>query len=492
MYSGEEKDESVQALMDVNGLRYAMTAGVSVSTSRIVREWDAQRATYTGGEVVQFIIGSGAAFVDPKNSYLKFTIQIAGTDANSRKYRFFWGNDRKGRQNAMQLFSDFRMTHSSGYEIDRLQSRLGTWAVYRDSYGKSLEWWQTVGSLLRGCQTDDAQFGNDGSGGALVYSNPQETNASYVDADNTQGSLVFNERKPFVPVDSGAGSVINIDVEIPLSCIAGIWDNDQLAPPYLMAGLSLQMTLNLKELIWTLRTTDADPATITSADWAYQIVNPRLALETITFTDAVLRALSLTSVANGLEMPFMATHYLQSTAFNSNNSIQINRGLSRANLIVIRNYQAAQVAINSNTLLLDSNAASYIPTGANNGFQVKLGSEFMPNRPLDQALSLYHAAQTAFGNWRADQQNTVTIEDYCGRGPNNVGNVPNPFSVLGLMAMTLEKSSTLAQSGSPISASRDLQAVFGSAFPTNGNNIDVFVPYVSMASLFADAVLVRS
>lgn len=494
----EEKDEAVEALMDVNGLRYMMTPGVSVATTRILREWDSQRASYSPGEVMQFIIGSGAAFVDPRNSYLKFTLRISGSDATKTTYRYFWGNDPAGRQNALNLFNDYRLTHSSGYEIDRIQAHLAAWTYLRDAYTKSKEWFDTVGSLMRGVQTgpDPVTFGQDGSGGALLFSNPQEATQNFADINSTMGtggaSNKFQVRKPFIPVPLvGGGTDLTVDVIIPLSAISGIWDNDQLSPPYLMAGLNLQMTVASKYTAFTLRTTAADPADIAD-DWTFSVENPRMCLETITFTDAVVRALSQTSVTNGLEMPFMATHYVSSTAFNSNNSIQINRGLSRANAVIVRNYTADQVASNTGAMKLDSQAANYMPTGANNGFQVKLGSEFMPTRPLDQPMALYHATQTAFGNWRADQMNTVTINDFSGRGPNVTGGVPNPTAVLGAFAMTLEKSSTLAQSGSPISASRDLQITFGSQFPAGNRLVDCFITYVLLVTLFADSALIRN
>ena len=44
--AGEERDAGVRSLIDVNGLAYRMTPGMSVATSRVTREWDALRAEY--------------------------------------------------------------------------------------------------------------------------------------------------------------------------------------------------------------------------------------------------------------------------------------------------------------------------------------------------------------------------------------------------------------------------------------------------------------
>ena len=75
--AGEERDAGVRSLIDVNGLAYRMTPGMSVATSRITREWDALRPVYAPGDVLSFAISSGAAYVDPDNSYIKFQVQIA-------------------------------------------------------------------------------------------------------------------------------------------------------------------------------------------------------------------------------------------------------------------------------------------------------------------------------------------------------------------------------------------------------------------------------
>jgi hypothetical protein len=160
----------------------------------------------------------------------------------------------------------------------------------------------------------------------------------------------------------------------------------------------------------------------------------------------------------------------------------------------------------------------------------------MPTRPIDNELQMYHATQNAFGTWKTGGGNTVTLRDYIGYGPtagpwstkphrnNNtsgdaaqdtISSATFPTNAgLGCYAMTLEKSSTLAQSGSPISASRDLNVVFG---PTSlpgfkdqivpltaadgaeavgtlwgGFYVDVFVPYVTLVTVYMDSILTRS
>ena len=231
----------------------------------------------------------------------------------------------------------------------------------------------------------------------------------------------------------------------------------------------------------------------------------------------------MTSASSGLELPFVAMHYSQIPMQSDSVSIQVNRGLSRANMVIVRAYPGATQTYDNFAAQLDSNRAYPIaPAAAANagGFQVKLGSEFMPNKPIDNFLQLYHATQNAFGNWKSDRRNTVTMKDFAGTGqfagPSGIKLGDFPFGGgLGVFAMTLEKSSTLAQSGSPISASRDLNIVIGptvtnkfrtdgavllindaangtKSVPWNGLYLDVFVPYVTLCTVFLDSILVRS
>jgi hypothetical protein len=288
-----------------------------------------------------------------------------------------------------------------------------------------------------------------------------------------------------------------------------------------MAGARLDLTVaTFAQAFQTLAasSTAADSPTITAADNVKMtIIRPKLVLETITFTDAVLRSISMTSASSGLEIPFVAMHYSQAPLANASASIQINRGLSRANMVIIRPYPV--VATQPTALIYDCNKVYYWPTSApavdqtwngGGGFQAKLGAEFMPNRPVDNPLQMYHTTQNAFGNWKSDRRNTVTLEDFMGRGQTAGRAVYDSTfkdfpaqSCLGCMAQSLEKSSTLAQSGSPISAARDLNVVWGpvsesvlskykDAQTWNGMIVDIFVPYVCLATVYLDSVLTRS
>ncbi len=514
-----DMEAGVRSLLEVNNLGYRMTPGMSVATSRVTREWNAMRNSYTQGDILSFPISSGAAYVDPDNSYITFDIVITVADPD---YRFFWGSDTEGRQNSLNLYQDMRLTHSSGYEIDRITRGFGPWKYIQHAYTKDREWHDTFGSLLRGCQTTPGiNFGNDGSGGAFPRASPLTSPGDGIAAtrlmgDQTRyfsslGDPALNPQPELMPPTMRPFGVLapgNITIRVcqPLSCISGIWDTDQLSPSFLMAGARLDLTLQNKEQVFQVRATDG--TVIVPSTYSYVISNPKMVLETITFTDAVLRSVSMTSANVGLEIPFIAMHSTTAAINNSDVSIQINRGLSRANMIIARIYPNTTKTNTGRTAELDSNAAYFVaPT--TQGWQVKLGAEFMPAMPITDPLALYHATQTAFGNWKADRRNTVRMIDYMGADDYAVSKGVDPgvaytrqfcpYATLGVFGMTLEKSSTLAQSGSPISAARDLNVVFGGNDFVGLNNVvwgglsvDVFVPYVTLATVFLDSVLTRS
>lgn len=516
-----DMEAGVRSLLEVNNLGFRMTPGMSVATSRVTREWDALRPEYTEGDILTFAISSGAAYVDPDNSYITFDLDIT-TLAGGITYMFFWGNDTQGRQNALNLFQEMRYTHSSGYEVDRVTKGFAPWNYIKNAYTKDEEWHNTFGSLMRGVQTSQVgtlQWGNDGGGGAWPQAYPEFAPVLAASVGNGQSTpeemyyggdttvigghnFMTPTMRPFHA--PAAPTTIRVRVAIPLSCLSGVWDTDQLSPSFLMAGSRLELTLQSKQQVFQVRSTGA--AVIVPGNYSYVVRNPKMVLETITFTDAVLRSISMTSANVGLEIPFVAMHYTNAPLANSETSIQVNRGLSRANMIVARVYPNRAQDNSPRCCGLDS-VASYFIAPNTQGWQVKLGAEFMPSAPLKQPLGLYHAAQVAFGNWKADRRNTVRMVDYQGAGKFNQDFAgPDfhfrfcPYSTLGCYAMTLEKSSTLAQSGSPISAARDLNVVFGGDGFTkygdveawNGLSCDIFVPYITLATVFLDSVLTRS
>lgn len=534
-----EMEAGVRSLLEVNNLAYRMTPGMSVATSRVTREWNSIRATYNEGDILSFPISSGAAYVDPDNSYIVFDVDIIpnanpippATPNSGQNYMFFWGSDTKGRQNALNLFQSMRLTHSSGYEIDRVTRGFAPWRYIQNSYTKDKQWHDTYGSLMRGYQTSQVGslfYGRDGSGGAYPRAVPSiapgnfaptaiddfdmypvSNNVKIQSAGGPPITIARNwclmDQKPFAS-DGLSVQTITFRAIIPLSAISGVWDTDQLSPSFLMAGARLDLTLQNHQQVWQVRSR-ADPSSapnvITANNYNYTLRNAKIVLETITFTDAVLRSISMTSANVGLEIPFIAMHSVTAPINTDDMSVQINRGLSRANLIVARVYPNTADDNSDRCCTIDS-VSSYFINPAAQGWQVKLGAEFMPAIPIRDGPALYHATQVAFGNWKADRRNTVTMEDYLGSGPYNPNHITPafrfcPYAPAGCYAMTLEKSSTLAQSGSPISAARDLNVVFGGPdfnnytdVLWNGLSVDVFVPYVTLATVFLDSVLTRS
>lgn len=515
---GQGPDPAVRGLIDVNGLSYRMAPGLSVATSRVTREWDALRNVYNQGETVVFAVSSGAAYVDPENSYITFRMRVGMPDntpvANDDQIEnpanlacgYNWGGSLTAapasssappsvlpeyRQNALNLFESMRLIHSSGYEIDRLQRGFASWHYIKNAMTKDDMWYKGKGALLRGRQVLNGfdqtnldvtkRFIWDGGNGGVGTRIPG-------DVKNFVHAFKVLTKEDNTTLPQGRSIGFAVDVVIPLSCISGIFETDALLPSYLMAGARIE--LRLKSLAEALVAGDGLKANDKALGAVFDIESPKLVLETVTLTDATLRAISMTSATSGLELPFVQVHQTEAQMTADNTNVQINRGLSRANMIVARPHYGYTPAI---TPLVDSVQALVDLPDKVTGFQVKLGAEFMPSRRVDKAIRLWQQLQVAFGAFKSDYGHSIDYYSY--------------LYGLGFLGQTLEKSSTLAQSGSPISASRDLNMVIettnvppanDAAIPSEvdpnitDQRVDVWVPHVALATVFLDSVLIRN
>jgi hypothetical protein len=145
-------------------------------------------------------------------------------------------------------------------------------------------------------------------------------------------------------------------------------------------------------------------------------------------------------------IPFNRIHSTVSVyggAAKENDTIQINRALSRANMVGIArvpNISGAYAAAGAANALESDYMRLVCKPSNPTSFQVKLGAEFFPNQPLVGIMPAFQTSQVAWGAFRGSMPNGVKPEDYYYRA--------------GLISQTLEKSSTLSQSGVPIAANR--------------------------------------
>jgi hypothetical protein len=131
--------------------------------------------------------------------------------------------------------------------------------------------------------------------------------------------------------------------------------------------------------------------------------------------------------------------------------------------------------------------------------QVQLGSQFMPSKPIDNLPEAIHSALKTFGGMRrTDTSIGLTVQEFAGEetaayasGAVSTPNVAFTPSI-GIMAIPLESSSTLQQSGAAINAQRTAVVNVQLAKTDRFRRVDLFVEYTKLATLMLDSVIVRS
>lgn len=534
---GDEEDPSgFKSLLEVNGLQYLAPMSLSLGTSRVVREWDCPKQVYQPGETIPFPLAAGGAFVATPESSIAFTLVCGVSTTNPAALPgeadkiqdphidlgFFWSADPKGRGTAQNCFRSMRLSHSSGYEMDRLQDNYAEWAAIKAVYTHGSDWWSSVGTILRGLQGEKIDTlgsapGVDPSNIELTYQirdgqlcswfsketrqptfvavNAKGYLRSYKKEDdfyqwvaNDQGFSQQMRRTPargFVAVSNPKKTLQNrrnivgnfgftVDCMIPLGCVSTLFDQQQLLPPSIVSGARLEMTVANLVDIFTVRSgkkgTFAIPNNflINEQMYAIEIHDPKIILECVTLADAAHRAVLDTAATYGLEILYEQVHTQKQPVNGANEtSIAVNRGLSRAISVNIALHETDK------SPAIDSVGDYYMV----NRIQTKLGAEFMPSKPHDTVLKIYHATQTAWNNFRADVNNTVSLRDF--------------VDFTALASQTLEKSSTLRQSGAPIAANRDLRIDVGIDPTPVPLGLTAYVVHEALLTGFNHAVLVR-
>lgn len=508
---------SAQQLMDLNGLTYRLDPSLSVATQRVQREYQTVRDQYNPGEWLVATFGTGATYVDARNSYLEFDLSFTFTQASSedthklrganqvslnqeRYYLGLAGGTTPDSGQASSCFDTIRWVHSSGTELIR-EEQANRYNAIRNAFENSQDYNDTVGGM----------------------------NSWLVDGLDLDLTAAGGVRAAVAAPRNYTRKVV-----LPLCQLTSAWSQSSLLPSFLIAGSTIELRISaIVDMFRTWRlleysdpqVADPGPPPVTSnvrivpstgrfvpgaslipgdvplpsgtagpAVANVTINKPRLVCETITLTDAVQRALANLSSGRGLEYPIESQFYQRADASEKSNvSVQVTRALSRVNRM-----DASPRSTNIGESLGDAAAAvaagiytSYDTTGTwsignsrfdepGDSFYVQLGAETMPIVPISHPLKQYHAALVTFGKM-IDRFNPPTVS--LARFKENKA----------IMTVPLEKSSTLSQSGVSVSAQRT--ANFDITFAdtaAKSRDVDLFVTYVKLLTCFLDNVVVRS
>ena len=227
--SGEAKEDdgSIHSLMSANSLDYRLPPSLSVATSRSTKVYKSQNQSYiAGSDRIGFTLSTGASYVDLKNSYLKFTVKMPAVSGDPT------GPNPKMAPGCsfQQLLDRVHITHSSGVELSRLNSTAGVWGLIKKQNDKSKQQRESVDIL--------AHQNNTGRPQNLPA--PNATIAEVVEGFDGTSTLSTKA------IGYDVATVVwgkSFQVAIPLCDLSPLFDQENLAPSFLMAGLQVHIDM---------------------------------------------------------------------------------------------------------------------------------------------------------------------------------------------------------------------------------------------------------
>jgi hypothetical protein len=546
---------NTSAILSVNGLNYgANDTSMAVVSSRKFKSFYSLAQSYQNGQILQFVLSSGAEYLNARNSYIKFTMTPKWTAEGNIGSTASFGVGKA----CTNLIREMVMVHSSGAEVDRCQD-FATWTNHKRLWTRGSDWLQSIGSCM-GIESpyktasvvveDRAKLGyptdatvtfavdNTSVGGTTItiaqvgptalplgvweigdvinIQGDTYTVQLVTTQTGTQHELTVSPGKTLDIPDLAVAKVVafsrqrseqdvntfksgqTYDFILPLCEVSDIFDqNGQLLPNYLVAGSRLDLTLADPSQAFVLGAIDPAQALLPTEgaipSFSYTITKAEIVLDLYTLVDSVLRQLAAISASSGLSIDFSGIWTNKATHTDGTPSVNISKALSQAN--------ATHVVLRDNSKLTRSRTSfardsiDTLPYEDNvSSWQFVLGSQFMPQQPVTTLQESFFQSQVAW--MRLDQAlpNTVDLNSKYNGEPdeqaNDLYNKTDPHT--GLISLSMERNAMLTNSGQAISAQRGLQFVFnlGNARPAVTSST-IFIDYLRLVDIFTDQITVR-
>lgn len=475
----EAKDNSqVGALLQINNLDFRIPPSLSVAVSRAHAKYEMSDQKVGNGKQIQFVMPTGSHYVDFKNSYIKFklsTTLIGESKTNTLTFNSEHLADQGdpdasfGNPGALAMFSEMRYTHSSGTVIDEVSNFLSSKMHQQCAYQTSSDWQRSVGSMFGMGNTSvrgESVLGAFASQKQIVdYHN---FNSIYDPADAPDGG---GAAAKWIFTSGGAEK----EFIIPLSVFSDVFNQEKLAPSFLVAGSRLTLKLDTPTRAFV---SSDDDIKCTS----YEVTDCAVYLEQYQLTDAIAKTLSAISASSGLEYPFEAWEHNSLVTAMTNSTIQVTRALSRANNVMLH----TRIKNHVDKATKSSIIAAKLKPDTTVSYQVQLGGQYMPTQQVEGALEGFQQSLITERKYHSLQQTDLNFyQNYCLGGA-------------GVQRISLESSSTLQQSGAALSAQRvllfNIRRDWGDIVaPGDREFVHVlWVSYVRLATIFLDSIIVRS
>ena len=355
MDSKQGEDSTAKAsILAVNQLTYQLAPDLSVAVSRtMVRQYPMGSQKVTSRDTLVFVLNSGSAYVDFRDSYLSIDVKNISTGVGQAFFGTSGGS-------ACNFFNRLTISSRSGQIIERID-RVNQLSCIRHNFERSEVWKQTTGSLM----------GLDVSAANLDW-------------------------------DSGD----TVRFVIPLGSLSVFFNTcDQLVPCQLASGMRIELLLE-----------DGKQAMVqgnsTPTASAFEISNATLNLQSYLLSDVVLRSLNEMSASSGLELVHSTVYSAVGQRSSSLLTSEIGKSASRCLKAIYH-----ERAVTSAALTVDPFAPTWTTGGYYvQELQWRLGSLFFPNTsirgdgPRESAPELYAMALQAFGQMTGSAPTISTTE----------------------------------------------------------------------------------
>jgi len=429
-----------ESLIQLNKLSYQMAPQLGICSARTHTVGFPQQSTYANGETMTWDSQTGAFYVDPVGSYLKFTVThvVTGATSDSKGAKCF------GSGSACNLFSRIVVRTRSGKELTRVEN-LNLLAKYQQIYGQPFDWITTIGR-------------------AQGFSNPATVGVAYADR---------------VPTD-GKTFIIPLCAIIPFFNTVG---NGVMLPPMVMEGLRCEITLADPNVAFC----NVDQNTGDGSVSSYAILRPEIHWDCYTLADQFARRIGEIAATKGLNL-LHKEYFHTSVGFEGS---QLNTDVKKACSKALSAHVICRVAANIPLAVKDSfNSVPYDWTS----IQSQIGSLYNPNQPITTGditvngnMEAYYFSLYGADVYKYGKNSVITPENFTGE-VQTAGNKTQYNNCM--INFNLNKSNTSDIVGTVVNNSRALLINMQKAAPVAGSRVDAYLCHVRAVKVFTSNAVI--
>jgi len=458
--SGQSGDAALSTLLNANNLdSYVLPSALSVTVARSFKQSYPVANTYsvgpaaTSSSTVSFVLTPGADYVFGPDSF--FTFKLVSTTPGATLHSWFGEHG-----SVLNIFKSIRLTHASGTEIE-----------YIDNLN-------LLNSMKMAYERDETYRSSEGTAFGMTYRSKSArdqlhagANVVAVDVENGDGDIKQGWALSgtggggrYIVVDSPSGN----EFSVPLSALSEFFNSDKLLPPYVLAGMRIELELASPN-ISIQGIVDATGATGQNTSEVSQTLSDmRMQLDSHTLSDSVAKAIARMSANEGLDLHFSSWFHDRHQMTNTSATINITKALSRVEDITL----VPRILGNTvDTIVGTAHDSLRAKPYETSKWQISIGSMFFPSHPVEKAVAAYRLAVQGRRHMAG-----VDIHAYAVDG-------------LGVLRGAMERSQILNGSGIAVSATRGATVHITD---TESPLIDLFVKHTRLCSVFLDNAIVRT